>query len=63
MTHPPGTWYLAPSSDPDDEWSAGYDGNVFASRDEAVAAVPGLLACGPEFAGQWIPQQRTEATP
>jgi hypothetical protein len=42
MTHPPGTWYLSPLNSPKDEYAAGYDSNVFDSREDAVDAIPGL---------------------
>ena len=34
------TFYIAPADDPRDEWRAGYEGNHFATRDEAEAEVP-----------------------
>lgn len=59
MDHAPGTWYLAPSTDHADDYSAGYDGNSFVSQQEAEAAIPGLLACGEEFAAtDWVAVQR-----
>lgn len=56
-----GTWYLAPASNMSDEWAAGYDGNVFATREQAEAAIPALRDCGEEFAGvEWVAVQRAE---
>lgn len=53
------TWYLAPVTDPSNEWAAGFDGNVFASRAEAEAAIPALRDCGAEFAAvDWVAVRR-----
>jgi len=58
--HSPGTWFLAPSTDRSDEYAAGYDGNTFACREDAEAAIPGLQACGEDFAAtEWVAVQRT----
>lgn len=55
--HAPGTWYLAPSDDLTNEYSAGYDGNTFATREEAEAAIGGLVeAIGGTT--EWIAAQR-----
>lgn len=50
------TFHVVPSSDRSDYYAAGYDGNNFASRQEAEAAIPGLIeTCGePEDGGTWI---------
>lgn len=55
--HAPGTWYLAPSDDLTNEDSAGYDGNTFATREEAEAAIAGLSDA---FGGgtEWVAVQR-----
>lgn len=56
---PAGSWYLAPAADHSDEWAAGYDTNVFASRDEAEAAIADLRRCGDDFARtQWVAIRR-----
>lgn len=53
------TWYLAPTTDRSDEWSAGYDGNAFTTREEAEAAIAGLLALGGDFlTTTWVAVQR-----
>lgn len=58
-THTPGTWFLAPSTDRSDEYAAGYDGNTFASREEAEAAIPALQACDEAFAAaEWVAVRR-----
>jgi len=44
VAHPIGTFYVAPATQPDDEWACGYDGNVFASADEAEAEIHALAA-------------------
>ena len=44
MTPAPGSWYLAPTDDHYDEYVAGYESNEFASRADAEAAIPSLLA-------------------
>jgi hypothetical protein len=36
-----------------DVYAAGYDGNSFTSEQEALDAIPGLRACGPEFDHDW----------
>ena len=57
--HAPGTWFLAPSTDRSDEYAAGYDGNSFASQEEAEAAIPALRECGEDFAAtDWVAVQR-----
>jgi hypothetical protein len=59
-THATGTWFLAPSTDRTDEHAAGYDGNAFATREEAIAAIPGLQACGEDFGETtWVAVQRS----
>lgn len=58
-THAMGTWYLAPVDDRSNDYAAGYDGNVFATEDEALAEIPHLRACGEEFAAtEWVAVQR-----
>jgi hypothetical protein len=52
-----GKWFLAPATNPTDVWSAGYDGNVFASEDEALAAVDGLRKLGPLWDHEWVARQ------
>jgi hypothetical protein len=49
-----GRYFLAPASDPSDCYSAGYEGNVFDSFDEAEAAIPGLRNVDPEFDHEWV---------
>lgn len=44
MAHATGTYYIAPAAAPDDEHSVGYDGNVFASADDAEAEIHALAA-------------------
>lgn len=63
--HGIGTWYLAPSDDPADEYSAGFDGNTFGSREEAEAEIPHLVASFAQWAdaedvaaSQWVAVQR-----
>lgn len=55
--HAPGTWFLAPSDDYTDDYAAGYDGNTFATREEAEAAIEGL---GEAFGddAEWVAVQR-----
>lgn len=61
-TRPRLPWYLAPSTDRSDEYAAGYDGNQFASRAEAEAAIASLVACGDDFAATtWVAVERTQA--
>lgn len=50
MNHPSGTYYIAPADDRLDEYAAGYDGNVFATREEAEAEIPHLVAVFAQFA-------------
>jgi hypothetical protein len=45
-------WKLVPAGTRD-EYAAGYDGNHFASREEAEDAIEGLRAVGPEFDCDW----------
>lgn len=47
-------FYLAPASSPRDQHAAGYDGNGFATREEAEAAIPGLRGCGEEYDVEWV---------
>lgn len=47
-------WRLAPATDKRDFYSAGYDGNWFTTEAEAIAAIPDLRACGPEFDHDWV---------
>lgn len=62
MTHAPGTWFLAPANDRSDEWSAGYDGNEFATEAEAIAAIPGMRDCSPEQGAiEWVAVRRPSA--
>ncbi len=57
--HKAGSWYLAPESCRSDDYSAGYDGNAFATREEAEAAIPVLQSSGEEFAAvRWVAVQR-----
>lgn len=51
------SWYLAPASDPSDEWAAGYDGNDFATREEAEAVIPQLVD---HLGGDWVAVSREE---
>lgn len=55
MAHLPGTWYLAPANDRNDEFAAGYDSNAFASREEAEAEIAGLRSVS---GGEWVAVQR-----
>ncbi len=48
--HASGTFYIAPAGDPRNEYAAGYDGNVFATRAEAEAEIPHLTAALAQFA-------------
>lgn len=57
-THAPGSWFLAPATNPTDEYVAGYDCNTFASESEALAAIPRLQQCGEEFAIEWVAMRR-----
>lgn len=58
-TYKPDSWFLAPATDRSDEFAAGYDGNTFATREEAEAAIPALQACGEEFAAvEWVAVRR-----
>lgn len=57
MSHPSGTWYLAPANDLTNDYSAGYDGNSFPTKDEAEAAIDGLGEClGGDT--EWVAVQR-----
>lgn len=57
--HAPGSWFLAPADDRSNEHAAGYDGNTFATREEAEAAIPVLRQCGEGFATtDWVAVQR-----
>lgn len=45
-------FFIAPVTDPDDQYAAGYDANVFLSASEAEEAIPGLaatLGTSPEY--------------
>jgi hypothetical protein len=46
-------YYIAPASNLNDEYAAGYDGNRFDSLEEARATIPALRASGPEFDIEW----------
>lgn len=37
-----GKWYVCPADNTADAYAAGYDGNVFATEDEALVAIAGL---------------------
>jgi hypothetical protein len=49
-----GYYYLAPESDPQDMHSAGFDGNKFATADEADGAIAGLREAGSDFDHEWV---------
>ena len=46
-------WYVVPKSDPSDKYAAGYDGNEFASEEEAKKAAKELEKI-PGFEIDWI---------
>lgn len=48
-----GLYFLYPTGTDFDCYAAGYEGNVFESKEAAVNAIPGLRACGPEFDHEW----------
>jgi hypothetical protein len=52
-----GKWYLAPATAPTDPYAAGYDGNVFDTESEALAAVDGLRELGDEWDHEWVARQ------
>ncbi len=54
--HASGTFYIAPASDRRDEFAAGYDGNVFATREQAEAEIPHLVAA---IDGEWTVEVRS----
>ncbi len=56
-----GKWFLAPAAAPRDPYAAGYDGNVFDSEAQALAAIDGLRACGPDFDHDWVASQYRSA--
>lgn len=57
--HAAGSWFLAPATNPTDEYAAGYDYNSFESEAEALAAIPILRQCGEGFAAiEWVAKQR-----
>ena len=59
-----GEWYLAPSDDEADDYSAGFDDNHFATQAEAEAAIPALKACGDDFAAiDWVAVKRPDSVP
>jgi hypothetical protein len=47
-------WRLTPATGPRDFYAAGFDGNWFDTEAEALAAIPDLRACGPDFDHEWI---------
>lgn len=50
-------YYLAPASDPTDEYAAGYEGNVFDSHTEAERAIPGLARVLDSEPSDWVVSQ------
>ncbi len=48
------SYWLAPASDPTDRYAAGFDGNHFATRDEAEDAIETLRDLGGAFDCDWI---------
>jgi hypothetical protein len=58
--HASGTFYIAPAGDPRNEYAAGYDGNVFATRAEAEKATVRIRECGEDFARcEWTVEVRS----
>jgi hypothetical protein len=56
VNHPSGTFYIAPASDHRDEFAAGYDANVFATREQAESEIPHLIAA---IGGEWTAEVRS----
>ena len=64
--HPPGSWYVAPATDPTNEYAAGYDVNVFSTEQDALDLIPELIRCmrpywapdDPRDDTEWIVRQR-----
>lgn len=48
------TYHLAPASDPQDIYAAGYDGNKFESVEDALSAIPGLRAVDEDYDHEWV---------
>lgn len=51
-------FFIAPVTNPTDEYAAGYDNNRFATREEAEAEIPHLAAALNTEASDWIVSQR-----
>jgi hypothetical protein len=58
MMNTKSTWYIAPVHDASDEYAAGYDGNAFASCEEAEAAIPSLAEAMDTDVAYWVACQR-----